>query len=212
MEKVTEEESMLRKRGEKTADQNQTKSLSEPILSMNNSGAGNHDFNSMIEDVLQHSHAEAATVQNTEDVHPSSVDSIDIHQVTKKGLPEKMSDNRDRNKIEQNFVSEVQTAMAEKNACKRKFNEINSKMDELLARFNVIERILIKKTSNSKDDVVEVDEQDEVDAKRETFVRSNELPIKTINDLNRFEANLKNPVFLNTAVSTHSIINTEQHA
>lgn len=73
----------------------------------------------------------------------------------------------------------------------------------MLARFAVFERQFFNgqtvnvKEENNFPDPKEIEQH-------EAFMTSNRLPIKNVNDLNRFEQNLKNSEFLNATVSVNT--------
>lgn len=89
------------------------------------------------------------------------------------------------------------------NGLSHSMNRMGKKLDEVLARFAVFERQFFNgqtvnvKEENNFPDPKEIEQH-------EAFMTSNRLPIKNVNDLNRFEQNLKNSEFLNATVSVNT--------
>lgn len=73
----------------------------------------------------------------------------------------------------------------DRDECNKIMNTIDRKLDEVLARMIVLERKIIGGQMSK----VELEDDSSVidNAQRESFVRSNGMPIKNINNLNRFE-------------------------
>lgn len=88
--------------------------------------------------------------------------------------------------------------------CKHSLNNIEKKMDEVLARFAVFERKLLYGQMTNMKKEANLPDPKEFE-QHEAFMRSNRMPIEIINELNRFEENLKSSEFSNAAVSCQHI-------
>lgn len=82
---------------------------------------------------------------------------------------------------------------------------MNMKLNEIISRIVAMENTMHAITGNScaKDDksVHLKRVRDELCAEAELFMKSNALPTQNVDELNRFETNLKDPVFYTAAVS-----------
>lgn len=82
---------------------------------------------------------------------------------------------------------------------------IDTKLNEILARVATLEKAMISSATNSSSkDLKRVPDQLHSDA--EIFMKSNALPAKNLNELKKFDANLRDPVFYTATVSAHSVI------
>lgn len=83
------------------------------------------------------------------------------------------------------------------------FHKLNTKLDVVIARIATMENTMAACMTNSTpaERQYEKSFKDELIVQAELFVKSNSLPTKSLNELDKFEANLRDSVFCLAAVS-----------
>lgn len=83
--------------------------------------------------------------------------------------------------------------------------QINSKLNEILARVATLEKTVIASATNSSSkDLMRV--PDQLHSEAELFIKSNSLPTENLNEIKRFDENLRDPVYFTATVSARVII------
>lgn len=149
----------------------------------------NSEFDELTQKSLENSDVLANQIdKNHEPAHHGDKECVNLYDSVSTNL----------NNLTPLFQSHVPTCNC--NALDEKMDMMNRKLNEILARYSILEKFIIKDANASAltEDSKLVCNQ--TDPKIENFIESNSLPIKTNETLKEFHAKLAGEIFRTTAV------------